>query len=241
MASPHSETNRHGIVGIEPQSLLAPIFRVDAGKHPPTREGMLSVIKERVRDPRVVAAFEKIDRADFVPQELKYYAYSNNGGLQIREGLVLSQPSMVARMTEALCLNDDKRVLEIGTGTGYGAAILSQLAEHVDTVEIDGTQVDKIGWDLKYLGIDNVDVHVGDGFEGLPQSAPFDAILVTGSVDMIPEAWFEQLVDGGRLVYPLEDDAHGQRLISLTSRSSGSSFEDLGSVNFGALVRNPAA
>ncbi len=230
---------RGGIIGINTDTHLAPTFHVDTGNHPPTREGMLTVIRERVKDPRVIAAFERIDRKDFVPESMRRAAYSNEGGLLIREGLILSQPTMMARMTEGLRLKGPERVLYVGAGTGYGAAIVAQLVEKVDAVEIDPESAAIAEWNLRYLGIDNVTVHRGDGRQGLRQEAPFDAIMVTAASEDLPDELLDQLAPGGRLLVPVVESPYRQRLLGVTKGRSGhlvSAVDDLGTVNFGPLL-----
>ncbi len=171
-----------------------------------TREGLVEIIRTKVTDPLVVNAFQVVDRALFVPDDARDLAYSNKGGILLTETAVMSQPSMVARMTEPLGLTGQEKVLEIGTGLGYGAAILSKLAREVHSIEIDSELAAQAAGKLDSLGFDNVTVHQGDGLLGLPEEAPFDAILVTGGIeeDVI---WplVAQLAVGGRIVAPVSD------------------------------------
>lgn len=210
----------------------------------PTRDQILAHLRTIVGKGRVLDAFKEVDRADFVPQELKPYAYSNKGGLQIREDLVLSQPSMVARMTEALKLEGEEKVLEVGAGAGYGAAILARLAQHVDTMEIDPQFAQLAESNLRNLGIGNVTVHIGNGRYGLPESAPFGAIILTAFAqeEDLP-GLVAQLVPGGRIVVPVREDPFHQRLAAITKGVAGKTLTtrfDLGPVNFAPLQERAA-
>ncbi|MBI2420620.1 MAG: protein-L-isoaspartate(D-aspartate) O-methyltransferase [Candidatus Levybacteria bacterium] len=163
---------------------------------------LLEIIRSKVTDDRVYHAFEAVDRALFVPEEYLEHAYSNTGAIPLTETSTISQPSMVARMTDLLGLTGEV-VLEIGTGSGYSAAILSQLAEIVHTVEIDSQLADGAKERLNRLGFANVEVHAGDGRLGLPDEAPFDRIIVTAAAENFPMDLVDQLTVGGRIVIPV--------------------------------------
>lgn len=155
-----------------------------------------------VRDARVLAALREVPRHFFVPEGLRSSAYDDRA-LPIADAQTISQPYIVAIMTELLGPGPAHRVLEIGTGSGYQTAILSQLAGRVISIERHPGLASAAGRLFTTYGITNVEVHVGDGTEGWPAEAPFDRILVTAGAPSIPDALREQLADGGRLVIPV--------------------------------------
>jgi len=155
-----------------------------------------------VKDPRVLAALLKVERHRFVPEKYLDSAYSDQP-LPIGEGQTISQPYIVGLMTELLELDGDEKVLEIGTGSGYQAAILAELAKEVYTIEIIEPLASAARKRLSELGYQNVKVKAGDGYLGWPEAAPFDAIIVTAAPDHIPEPLIEQLKEGGRMVVPV--------------------------------------
>lgn len=163
-----------------------------------------------IRDPRVLAAMERIPRHQFISPEYQHLAYAD-GPLPIGQGQTISQPYIVALMTQLLVLEGNERVLEIGTGSAYQAAILGELAREVHTVERHASLAQHAAEILKELGIDNVAVHTGDGSLGLPEHAPYDAILVTAAAPVVQRALLDQLAEGGRLVIPV-GGAGGQML-----------------------------
>lgn len=155
-----------------------------------------------VYDERVLAAMARVPRHEFVSEEYWHQAYEDHP-LPIGEGQTVSQPYIVAIMLEAVSLNRSETVLEIGTGSGYQAAVLAELAQRVHTIERHACLADSAQTVLHRLGYSNVTVHVGDGSQGLPQHAPFDAIVVSAAAPRIPPSLFEQLRDGGRLAIPV--------------------------------------
>lgn len=155
-----------------------------------------------IHTPRLLAAFEAVPRHLFVPPEELAWAYAD-GPLPIGEGQTISQPYIVALMTDLLDLQPTDRVLEVGTGSGYQAAILSQLVAEVHTVEILPALAQRAAERLARLGYNNVHVHVGDGSLGWPEAAPYDAILVAAAGPQVPPPLLEQLAEGGRLVAPV--------------------------------------
>lgn len=160
-------------------------------------------LRERgIRDPRVLDVMATIPRHVFVNPEHRGFAYAD-GPLPIGCGQTISQPYMVALMTELLELKGPEKVLEVGTGSGYQAAILAALAREVYTIERHGSLAHLAGRILRDLGFENVKVIVGDGSEGLPGQAPFDAIIVTAGAPEVPPALLAQLADHGRLVVPV--------------------------------------
>jgi protein-L-isoaspartate(D-aspartate) O-methyltransferase len=158
--------------------------------------------KRGIRSPRLLAAMERVPRHRFVPAELAARAY-NDEPLGIGERQTISQPYMVAAMTDALELTGQERVLEVGAGSGYQAAILSELAREVVTIEARTSLAAAARERLAKLGYRNVRVEAGDGTLGWPDSSPFDAILVAAAAPRVPPPLFEQLAEAGRLVIPV--------------------------------------
>ncbi|HTJ81651.1 MAG TPA: protein-L-isoaspartate(D-aspartate) O-methyltransferase [Polyangiaceae bacterium] len=154
--------------------------------------------------PRTVAAFWRVPREHFVPEYLRDYAYADEPQ-PIGYGQTISQPSLVAQMTDLLALSPTDRVLEIGTGSGYQTAILAELAGEVFSIEIVAPLAQQAERLLQQAGYRNVHVQVGDGHHGWPSAAPFDAILVAASAEDVPPALIEQLAPSGRLVIPVRD------------------------------------
>jgi len=155
-----------------------------------------------VRDPRLLEAMRAVPRHLFVPLEHRYLAYAD-GPLPIGGGQTISQPYIVALMTLLLHLTGEEKVLEVGTGSGYQAAILGHLAREVHTIERDAHLAERARQVLGHLGLGNIQVHVGDGSGGLPAYAPYHAILVTAAAPATPQALLDQLEEGGRLVIPV--------------------------------------
>ena len=167
------------------------------------REMVERQIRRRgVRDPRVLRAMEAVPRHEFVPAAVLQRAYEDSP-LAIGEGQAISQPYMVAAMTEALALTGSQRVLEIGTGSGYQAAVLSLLAREVVGIEFRPLLARAARQRLARLGYSNVSIEVADGSQGWPTAAPYDAILVAAAAPSVPAPLIEQLAEGGRLVIPI--------------------------------------
>jgi len=160
------------------------------------------IVPRGVQDPRVLEAMRSVPRHSFVQPEYRYLAYTD-GPLPIGGGQTISQPYIVALMSELLELNGAETVLEIGTGSGYQAAVLACLAREVRTIERVASLARQSAILLEQLGFSNVHVHSGDGTLGLPEFAPFAAIIVTAASPSVPKALFDQLDDGGRLVIPV--------------------------------------
>lgn len=154
-----------------------------------------------VRDKNVLKAMKTVPRHLFVPENVRAYSYEDEP-LPIGYGQTISQPYIVALMTELLGLKPDSRVLEIGTGSGYQAAVLAELCDSVSSIEIICELAEQADSTLKELGY-NVDVRCGDGYRGWPEKAPFDAIIVTAAPDEVPKPLIEQLAEGGRIVIPV--------------------------------------
>lgn len=163
------------------------------------------VIPNGVKDPDVIATMRRVPRHRFVPARYSLFAYID-GPLPIGHDQTISQPSLVANMTEALTLKKTDKVLEIGTGSGYQAAILAELATKVFTIEIVEPLARQAEQTLTELGYKNVRVRVGDGYQGWPEEAPFDAIIVTAAPEQVPQRLLDQLAVGGRLILPVGRD-----------------------------------
>jgi protein-L-isoaspartate(D-aspartate) O-methyltransferase len=183
-----------------------------------------------VSDPRVLIAMENVPRHRFVPQEYLREAYSDHP-LPIGYGQTISQPYIVALMTEYLALQPQDKVLEIGTGSGYQAAILSELSNHVYTVEIIEPLGQRASATLKELGYD-VYCKVDDGYYGWPEYSPFDTIIVTCAPDHVPQPLTEQLKEGGRLVIPVGPPGAYQTLWLIEKKGDEFRSTNLGSVRF---------
>ncbi len=182
---------------------------------PERRQMVATQIRERgVSDTRVLAAMEKVPRQEFVPSGLRALAYQDCP-LPIGHGQTISQPYIVALMTELLGINSRSRVLEIGTGSGYQAAVLAEVAADVYTIELVEPLARKAGETLARLGYHNVHAKAGDGYQGWPEAAPFDAIIVTCAPENIPSELVEQLKEGGKLVVPVGAEGGAQELFLL--------------------------
>jgi protein-L-isoaspartate(D-aspartate) O-methyltransferase len=189
-----------------------------------------------IRDPLLLQAFRDVRREDFVPPEMKEFAYDDRP-LPIGEDQTISQPYIVALMTQALGLRGGERVLEIGTGSGYAAAIAGRLAGEVFTVERLDSLARSARERLERLEYHNVHVRSGDGTLGWPERAPFDAVVVTAGGPQPPRALLSQLAIGGRLVIPVGARVGIQRLVRLTRETEDEyREEDLGGVRFVELI-----
>ncbi|MFB0527687.1 MAG: protein-L-isoaspartate(D-aspartate) O-methyltransferase [bacterium] len=177
-------------------------------------------IEERgIRDKRVLEAMDKVPRHEFVPEKYRAFAYEDSP-LPIGEGQTISQPYIVALMTECLNLEGDEKVLEVGTGSGYQAAILSELSKEVYTIEILEPLAERAEELLQKLGYRNVKVKCGDGYLGWEEYAPFDGIVVTCAPDHIPQPLIDQLAEDGRMVIPL-GDVHFLQVLKLIEKKEG--------------------
>ena len=172
-----------------------------------------------IRSPRVLRAMLEVPREEFVPPEFRESSYQNVA-LPIELGQTISQPLIVAEMIEAMRLSVDDRVLEIGTGSGYGAAILSRIVRDVYTVERHAALADAAKELYERLGYSNVHVHVGDGSLGWPEYAPYEAIVVTAAAPCVPEPLLKQLSIGGRLVIPIGETYESQKLVRVTRKGT---------------------
>jgi protein-L-isoaspartate(D-aspartate) O-methyltransferase len=203
------------------------------------RNARLQMVEEQlryrgIRDERVLQVMSEIPRHRFVPEALRFSAY-DDGPLPIGEGQTISQPYIVALMSENLALKGTETVLEIGTGSGYQAAVLSRLAKQVYSVEIIPELAESARERLRALGVTNVKVIVGDGNEGWAEGGPYEAIIVTAVAPEVPPALLAQLAEGGRMVLPVEKGDE-QYLVRLQKRGGRILEEDLGPVRFVPLV-----
>lgn len=199
----------------------------------PERDAMVATqIEARgVRDPRVLAALRRVPRHEFVPQHLQAEAYED-GPLPIGAGQTISQPYIVALMTEAVDVQPGERVLDVGTGSGYQAAVLAELTPRVWSLEIVPELAQAARERLARLGY-AVDGRCGDGWAGWPEHAPFDAIVLAAAPEQVPPALLEQLAPGGRLCLPLGETGGAQELLLVTREADGSFSERrLGGVRF---------
>ncbi|MBN1517643.1 protein-L-isoaspartate(D-aspartate) O-methyltransferase [Candidatus Sumerlaeota bacterium] len=160
------------------------------------------IVRRGVKDARVLEVMRKVERHQFVPEKYRDEAYDDHP-LPIGEGQTISQPYIVAYMTEQLKLKPEDKALEIGTGSGYQAAVLAELCAEVYTIEIVEPLGEEARERLARMGYDNVHVKIGDGYKGWPEHAPFDAIIVTAAPDHVPQPLLEQLKVGGRLIIPV--------------------------------------
>jgi protein-L-isoaspartate(D-aspartate) O-methyltransferase len=178
---------------------------------------MEQIFQRGLDDPRILAAFESVQRHLFIPEGLWYAAYEDHP-LPIGYGQTISQPYTVALMTSLLDLKGDERVLEVGTGSGYQAAILDLLAGEVHTVEFIPELAAQAKEKLRELGYEKVKVHLGDGSLGWPESAPFSGIIVTAAAPAVPQPLLDQIADNGRLVIPVSQAWRGQLLKLITRK-----------------------
>lgn len=187
-----------------------------------------------IKDKRVLEAMLKVPRHLFMEEGLWHQAYSDFP-LPIGEGQTISQPYIVALMTESLNLKGDEKVLEIGTGSGYQAAVLAELTTHVFSIERISTMASKARRILDELGYSRVLIRISDGTYGWREEAPFAGIIVTAGAPEIPTSLLEQLEVGGRLVIPVGDE-YSQTLLKVVKKEKGYKEEDLGGVRFVKLI-----
>ncbi len=241
-ASPLSRTHRRDttraeivasvLVGLTVAGLLAlletpvnasPTVIGRSTQPPPDREGARMRMVEQqlltrdITDSRVVSAMRRVPRDRFVPPDQRQLAYEDRP-LPIGYRQTISQPYIVAYMTQALRLTPDEKVLEVGTGSGYQAAVLAELAAAVYTIEIVTQLAERSRDTLAELGYDNVQVRQGDGYAGWPEQAPFDAIMVTAAPDHIPQPLIDQLALGGRLIIPVGQDRQTLTILTRTEK-----------------------
>lgn len=215
-------------------ALVAACVRGDERDEPVDRSRRLRMVETQivargVTDPAVLAALRRVPRHRFVPEALRPLAYDDTP-LPIGEGQTISQPLVVAMMTAAVRPRKGMRVLEVGTGSGYQAAVLAACVAEVDSIEVIPTLGRRAGAVLKELGYRNVNVRVGDGFDGWPERAPFDAVVLTAAPERVPQPLLDQLRVGGRLVAPVGRGV--QDLVVITRTERGLVTEVIDSVRF---------
>ncbi len=227
------------IVGCTEQSLEAPgnkiqLRRAALDSSTPFAAARHAMVKSQliargIKDPAVLAAMGRVPRHAFVPEHLREHAY-RDGPLPIGDRQTISQPYIVAVMTELAQIDETSRVLEIGTGSGYQAAVLDEVAGSVYSIEIVESLAIRAGETLRRLGYDAIALRHGDGYRGWPEAAPFDAILVTAAPPVVPKPLLDQLGEGGRLVIPVGE--FFQELEVHTRTSAGLERERVLSVRF---------
>jgi len=198
-----------------------------------SRENMVKfqLEKWKISDPRVLEAMRNVPRELFVPEDMKEFAY-DDGPLPIGLGQTISQPYIVALMTEALELKKGDKVLEIGTGSGYQSAVLAEMVKLLYSVEITKFHADAAKERLHSLGYDNISCKLGDGYHGWPEKAPFDAIIITAAADHIPKPLADQLKDGGKLILPKGKPSSHQDLMLFTKKNGNFSIKYICGVRF---------
>lgn len=201
---------------------------------------ILELRGEGIHDDRLLGVIERVPRDIFVPRPFKHQGWENVA-LPIGCGQTISQPSVVARMTQALELEDRMKVLEIGTGSGYQTAVLSHLCRRVYTIERHRELLRQAESRLDALRRRNVTARLGDGSKGWSEQAPFERILVTAAAIDIPPRLSGQLSIGGIMVVPIGDDPESQRVVRVRRREDGLEIDDLGPVKFVPLVSDRAA
>lgn len=204
------------------------------------REQMVAeqIAQRGIADPRVLGAMLAVERQQFMPTQVRHLAYEDYP-VDIGHGQTISQPYIVAIMTELLKLDADDKVLEIGTGSGYQAAVLAQIAKEVYTVEIVEALGKSAAATFKKLGYKNIHAKIGDGYEGWPEHAPYDAIIVTAAPEHIPEPLIAQLKPGGRMILPVGPVTSFQYLILVEKHADGTyTQEKLEAVRFVPLKRS---
>ncbi len=198
---------------------------------PALREHMVKMQLEGrdIEDEVVLAVMRRVPRHRFVPEKWREYAYADHP-LPIGEEQTISQPYIVAFMTQALQLKRSDRVLEIGTGSGYQAAVLAELVDSVYTIEIVAVLAERAGKLLRKIGYENIRVRTGDGYLGWPEAAPFDAIMVTAAPDHVPPTLVEQLAEGGHLILPVGGES--QQLLRISKEGGQTQVDTLFLVRF---------
>ncbi len=203
-------------------------------------EFQLTLRRRGISDQAVLRAMDEVPREHFVTEEFADSAYADQA-LPITCGQTISQPFVVAYMTEQLDVGPQHKVLEVGTGSGYQAAILSRIAREVVSIERYRTLADIARDRLKTLAYSNVTVRAGDGFAGAPDAAPFDRIIVTAAAEDVPQALVDQLADNGKMVLPVGPRTGPQRIVKLTKSPDGKvSREELIAVRFVPLLPGQA-
>lgn len=242
VATPHGESPATGSAAVPappaplPSPSMAPDLDTESTRR--LRAGLVAELRRdgNVTDERVLAVIGAIPRHAFAPWISEVAAYRDEPQ-PIGDGQTISQPTVVGVMTQALELTGRETVLEIGTGSGYQAAVLAKLAKQVFTIELLASLGDPARERLARLGHANVEVRVGDGYAGWPEHAPFDRIVITAAPPEMPQALVDQLAEGGVLVAPVGAEHGVQRLLRLRKKGGGIEREDLGAVRFVPMVK----
>ena len=213
--------------------------RLSAAQSEDRMEFLLTLRRRGISDQAVLRAMDEVPRGQFVEPDCADRAYADHA-LPIACGQTISQPYVVAYMTEQLGVRPHHRVLEVGTGSGYQAAVLSRLAREVVSIERYRTLAEQARGRLAALGYDNVEVVTGDGFAGVPGRAPYDRIIVTAAAEQIPQALVDQLADDGVMVMPLGAHDGVQHIIRLNKSQTGITRNDLIAVRFVPLLPGQA-
>jgi len=219
-----------------PQTISA----LEPNEYSSLREDMVrqQIMARGVEDPKVLEAMRKVPRHLFVPEKYRAFSYRDHP-LPIGQGQTISQPYVVAFMTEALDLKPYDKVLEIGTGSGYQAAVLAELVAEVYTIEIIEELGKRARQTLEMLGYKHIHVKIGDGYKGWPEKAPFDAVIVTCAPEQIPEALVQQLNDGGRMIIPVGRAGAIQRLVRAVKKKGKLETKEVMPVRFVPMVKGP--
>ena len=214
-------------------TLLMAQTPADSSKYQKAREKMvlLQIQRRGVSDKKVLNAMNQVPRHSFVPEELISQAYADHP-LPIGRGQTISQPYIVALMTESLNLKGGERILEIGTGSGYQAAILTKVAKEIYTIEIKKKLYQNASNVLRSMGYTNVKTHHGDGYFGWVEASPFDCIMITAAIDHIPPPLLKQLKEGGRLILPLGNPFSYQNLTLITKKGNDYTVKQITGVLF---------
>jgi len=202
-------------------------------------EFLLTLRRRGIVDQAVLRAMDEVPRERFVESDYTGVAYADQA-LPIACGQTISQPYVVAYMTEQLAVSPSHRVLEVGTGSGYQAAVLSRLAREVVSIERYRTLADQARERLKSLGYDNVEVVTGDGFAGVPDRAPYDRIMVTAAAETLPQGLLDQLADDGIMILPLGSRTGSQHIVKLTKSQTGTRRDNLIPVRFVPMLPGQA-
>lgn len=205
------------------------------GRDPRAMQLVLELRQNGITDDKLIGVMERLPREMFVPQAFQTKAYENLA-LPIGYHQTVSQPHVVALMTQSLELNDRCKVLEIGTGSGYQASVLAPLCRRLYSIERHKGLLVEAEERFKKLRITNITTRFGDGSKGWPEQAPFDRIIVTAAAIDIPPVLVEQLAVGGIMVVPIGDDQHDQRLVKVVRTETGTKISDLGWVRFVPFV-----
>ncbi|MGB5359228.1 MAG: protein-L-isoaspartate(D-aspartate) O-methyltransferase [Eudoraea sp.] len=217
---------------------LFTVFAHSQIDHKQLRENMIKeqLLARDISDPATLKAMRIVPRHEFVPQDIQPYAYADNA-LPIGMEQTISQPYIVAYMTQVLKLKDQDRVLEVGTGSGYQAAILGQIVDTVYTIEIIEALAFTAKNRLSALGYNNIEVKTGDGYLGWPEKGPFDAIMVTAGAEEVPEPLLKQLKEGGRMIIPVGPHKGIRQLLLISKKSGKIKTKEVMAVRFVPLTR----